>query len=891
MFKTKLLPGEIISSIFILLVLLTFSCTTTEGGNSSQSDSDYDIVYYEGFEDSKKGWAARGGESILISSDYSQSGEKSLLVTDRTSTWNGPIREMSRALKPGRSYLIGVWAKFDKGPDTIGLKLSIQRNVDGEGDVYTNIGGTELVKGEWIYTEVTYSVPPSDFVTPINLYFETTWKEEGAAEENDLIPFYIDDITISKLPPPPPAAAEKDIPAFSSFYPEFRVGVAVKSTKYFDNSNKYNELLRHFNGFVFENDMKMDAMQPTEGNFIFSKAEKMITYANDNNSVVRGHTLLWHNQHPKWFFSGSDGKDVNKEILLKRIKSHIQTIAGELKGQVYAWDVANEVLEETGELRDSKYLQIIGSEEYIAKAFIWAREADPDAKLFLNDYNVSYAGPKQDGLYNLVKRLLDQGVPIDGVGFQAHINIGFPSVNAIRESIKRFANLGLEVHITELDISIYKSSTESSKEADKEVLLNQAYKYRALFEMFREEAIEGNLTMVTLWGLSDDNTWLNNFPVQGRANHPLLFDRNLKAKPAYWATVDPGKLSVFIKNIEALASDHDVMGPEDGMWNDVTFKEILDVKGGVYGSVGLLWSGDNLYVKANIIDDTVDNNDSISLYLEANNLKTAKITNNTLIVDIPRSEAIDNPGVGYTVFYNLPLSEGSGKLNKKVGFDLKIANNGDIHSFNDYSNSQNESTANYSSVTLTKLAPIATAVSGSVNIDGVIDSSWDNAIIMQLEVETEGITEGGSRFRTLWDEDYIYVLIEVKDSLLDDNSANPWEQDSVEVFIDENNAKTEIYEADDAQYRVSYNNSVSFNGGDRDGFKSAAAITEDGYIVEVAIPMSIAQLGKGTIIGFDVQINESDSTSVRTGIRNWVSDTNLGYQNTSDFGVLKLDFK
>jgi len=535
--------------------------------------------------------------------------------------------------------------------------------------------------------------------------------------------------------------AEENIPSFHTSFPGLPIGVAISSSSYFDTTNTYNKLLRHFNGFVYENSMKMDAMQPVEGDFRFDNAKKMIDYAKNNNAIVRGHTLLWHSQYPKWFFTDSNGNDVSKEVLLQRIEAHIKTIAGELGDGVNTWDVVNEVLDEDGSLRKSKYLEIIGSDEYISKAFIWAKESSPNSKLFINDYSVCFPGAKQDGLYNLVKKLLEQGVPIDGVGFQAHISISFPNVEDIRKSIRRFAELGLDVEITELDVSIYKSQSEAKKEITEDVLIEQALRYRDLFNMFMEEANNGNLNMVTIWGISDDKTWLNDFPVKGRGNAPLLFDRNLKAKPAYWGIVDPAKLPVSLKEEKEIS----------------------------------------------------------------------------------------------------------------------------------------------------KVVPVIKAKNGSAVIDGKIESQWSNTDWVDLNIKTEGSTESGSKFKVLWNNDYVNVLINIIDSKLNVDSPNPWEQDSVEIFIDEKNEKSTSFQEDDAQYRVNYNNVQTFNGGNQEKFLSATTLTENGYIVEVGIPISYIKLSSGVIVGFDVQINNADESGVRKGIVNWANDTNMGYTDTSGFGLLKLE--
>ncbi|MBN2616784.1 MAG: hypothetical protein JXR64_00585, partial [Spirochaetales bacterium] len=174
-------------------------------------------------------------------------------------------------------------------------------------------------------------------------------------------------------------------------------------------------------------------------------------------------------------------------------------------------------------------------------------------------------------------------------------------------------------------------------------------------------------------------------------------------------------------------------------------------------------------------------------------------------------------------------------------------------------------------------------------VDGVVDTKWNDETATLLGIETEGKSSSGTSFKTLWDNKYLYVLVDVVDKELNNASENPWEQDSIEIFIDQNNEKSTSYQQDDAQYRVSYTNFVTFNGGDQDGFKSAVSLTEQGYMVEVAVPISYIEMKPGQVIGFDVQINNADSSGSRVGVRNWANSTNLGYQDTSDFGLLKFD--
>lgn len=337
---------------------------------------------------------------------------------------------------------------------------------------------------------------------------------------------------------------KSEIPSFQSSFPNLPIGAAIKYS-YLNPSEPHYALLRHFGALVFENDMKQESIQPVEGYFNFKRADDLVAYAEQNGKKLRGHTLVWHNQVPAWFFQSSSDKSkpATKEELLSRMETHIRTLVGRYKGKIDSWDVVNEVVDDSGKLRDSKYLQIVGSEEYIADAFRWAHETDPDAELFINDYNLEYKGPKQNYMYDLVKRLLEQGVPINGVGLQCHITIMRPRVDEIRGAIERFASLGLKVQVTELDMSVYTSSSEKKKIPDQGILMKQATRYKDLFTMFEQEAEAGRLDMVMFWGVADDGTWLNNFPVYGRADYPLLFGKDFKPKPAFWAIVDPSHLS------------------------------------------------------------------------------------------------------------------------------------------------------------------------------------------------------------------------------------------------------------------------------------------------------------------------------------------------------------
>ncbi|WKL00778.1 endo-1,4-beta-xylanase [Paenibacillus amylolyticus] len=245
------------------------------------------------------------------------------------------------------------------------------------------------------------------------------------------------------------------------------------------------------------------------------------------------------------------------------MKTHIQTIVTRYKGKVHTWDVVNEVISDGGGLRNeasnSKWRDIIGDvdgdgddSDYIELAFRYAREADPDAVLVINDYGMEGNGNKVNDMVKLVEKLLAKGTPIDAVGFQMHVSMYGPDVKLIREAFEKVIALGVNVQVTELDVSIYSSNSELEMPVTDELMLQQAYRYRELFDLFDELGKRGVMDSVTVWGLADDGTWLDNHPVKGRKDAPLLFDRKLKAKPAFWALVDPTTLPIYRNEWTAL---------------------------------------------------------------------------------------------------------------------------------------------------------------------------------------------------------------------------------------------------------------------------------------------------------------------------------------------------
>ena len=321
----------------------------------------------------------------------------------------------------------------------------------------------------------------------------------------------------------------------------FPIGVAVsKRTLKGDDARL---LLTEFNSITPENSMKMESLHPREDFYFWNDADSIVDFAQKHHLRIRGHNLCWHEQVPNWIFRDHAGNLVTKEILLKRLKDHINTVVKRYKGKIYAWDVLNEVIGDADDefIRNSLWYQICG-DEYIAKAFEYAHDADPDALLFYNDYNTERP-IKRDKIYRLLKKLIDQKVPIHGIGLQAHWSIFEPSGEELRKAIELYSSLGLQIHITEFDMSIYPWEKErrakrpgENDQLTSELEQKQIKQYEKAFKIFR--AYKNNITSVTFWNVSDRYTWLDSYPVPGRKNYPLLFDQKLQRKKAYQKVIN-----------------------------------------------------------------------------------------------------------------------------------------------------------------------------------------------------------------------------------------------------------------------------------------------------------------------------------------------------------------
>lgn len=336
----------------------------------------------------------------------------------------------------------------------------------------------------------------------------------------------------------------------------FLIGAALNDAHVSEkNAGAIALITSQFNSLTPENATKWAVIHPAETVYDFDKADRYVAFGEKHGMAVIGHTLVWHEQTPRWVFQNADGSPASRDTLLARMREHIFTVVGRYKGRIKGWDVVNEALNEDGTLRDSPWWKIIG-DDYIIKAFEFAHEADPDAELYYNDFSLENPA-KRKGAVALLSRLKAGGAQIAGVGIQGHVNLAWPDLKDLDDTISAFERLGLKVMITELDVDVLPSREKAAGIADitrsetaddalnpyvaglpEDMQQKLARRYAELFGIYLKHA--GTVTRVTLWGVTDNNSWLNHWPIKGRANYPLLFDRESKPKPAFDAVIKLG---------------------------------------------------------------------------------------------------------------------------------------------------------------------------------------------------------------------------------------------------------------------------------------------------------------------------------------------------------------
>ncbi|MGD0347850.1 MAG: endo-1,4-beta-xylanase [Terracidiphilus sp.] len=348
------------------------------------------------------------------------------------------------------------------------------------------------------------------------------------------------------------AAAHAPTSLKAAYKGDFVIGAAINAAQISGTDARGDAIVAaQFNSISPENCLKWLLVHPQPDKYDFTLPDQYVAFGRKHHMFIVGHNLVWHHQVPDWVFHDEKGNLLTRDALLARMRDHIHTVVGRYKGKIQSWDVVNEALNEDGTLRDSLWHKIIG-DDYIEKAFEYAHEADPQALLTYNDYNLEKEA-KRKGAIELVKKLQAKGIPIASIGLQNHDNLTWPTAGDEDATISAFAALGLKVVISELDVNVLPNggnqptadvslSIQQSKTLDPyadglpdSVQQQLAARYADLFRVFLKH--RGTVTRVTFWNVSDGDSWLNDWPVTGRKNYPLLFDRNGQPKPAFDAVI------------------------------------------------------------------------------------------------------------------------------------------------------------------------------------------------------------------------------------------------------------------------------------------------------------------------------------------------------------------
>ncbi|MDT8717219.1 endo-1,4-beta-xylanase [Clostridium sp. 19966] len=826
------------------------------------------------------GWSAGGSAKIEITTEDKASGNYSMKVSERKNSWDGPSYHLIDRVKIGSIYKFSL--KVKALPGQSGAKeitIHTSKTVNGS-DTWPSLK-TDVPISDTAWTTVEAELSLADATSALSRL------DLSIGSSNTALSFYIDDVSLTEEVDNKPLPIQKDIPSLKDVLaPYFPLGGAVQPDNLAEGCLSEQLVSKHYGVLVAGNQMKPSSLQPTEGNFTFGDADKIVDYAIAHNMQMRGHTLLWHSQVPDWFFQDPavPSKPASKELLLQRLKTHITTVLKHFKDKygdknpIKWWDVVNEVIGDDANYRQSKWYQIAGP-DYIETAFRTAHEVDPSMKLYINDYGIENNNAKTEKIYEVVKDLKAKGVPIDGIGMQMHIDTS-TSVDAIKASIEKLASLGVDIQVTEMDLCIKDNNPITEEGYEK-----QARLYKQVFDLFKSE--KDKISLVMLWGVTDIDSWLSD-------SQPLLFDSKFQAKPAYWAIVDPSKSIVNRLSVDAVEGTPSKAS--DSIWNSAkSITNFTYVKGvsGATPKIQTLWDNKNLYVKIDVSDNTIGNNDSVEIFLDKNHGKTTSYEGDDQHITIKRSDCVSDANV-YTAYKVIPIDDISPSVGKVMGFDVRVNDDkgkGTIDSMsvlNDYGNRQDTNTAYFADLSLSGSSRMTKALYGTPTIDGIKDDIWNSANEISTDTWVIGKSGATAKVRTLWDEHNLYVLAEVTDSLLNKASTNAYEQDSVEVFIDENDGKTTSYQSDDKQIRVNFDNEQSFGGSKPAGFKSATSKTSTGYIVEEAIPLTSIKPADGSMLGFDVQVNDADASGTRKSVSIWNDASGNSYKDTSGFGNLLL---
>ena len=862
-------------------------------------------------------------------------------------------QDITDAVELGEEYQYSFWAKLS---DVYKDAPEEQRNVDfapfyvsgGEatylGSYSTGVLSGEITKtltaGEWTKFSGTFNVPKTADQIVIRIIEQGTNYGQGDCVKGA---YCVTGVSMKKITRPKPEI-EKNIPEWKTSVTESLgndsiAGTAIMLSEISDDT--LMELVeKHFNAVTFGNELKPDALfnYQIDGNSVPTKtitfegeelqvpivndagdsldfsradamADKILEWNNahpDQKIRIRGHVLVWHSQTQEWFFHENydiTKPYVNKETMNRRLEWFISGVFdhyfgkaanGKYDGLFYGWDVVNEAVigntyrtdkvsaaESLSEIRhgnNSSWWHVYESNEFIINAFKYANKYAPaNVELYYNDFGET-DNTKCEGIVKLINDVKSaEGTRLDAFGMQAHYNVDGFSAAQFKSVAKKYAQAAGKVQLTELDFKA--SSTYDGTAATKESeYTKMAYCHKNLYEAIKALKAEGaNVSGITVWGVIEPNSWLHSQSNlggggSGSAQCPLLFDGNYKAKPAYWAYVDATKLQPAIQKVTITeAKDGNIAGETYTIDQGAVQAEFIPV-----------WDADGLTVQVKVKDTTVNDADAVTVYVDPDN-SASDITPHKVTVARTAAAAIAG---GYQA--TVKVSMKGLKVAQQISLDVVVNNDGETGSFNDLTGKQ-ESSSKYYAVATMKPG-IEKIPYGTISVDADADAAWGNAVNIPLTINKG--SEASANAKVLWDDDNLYVYATVNDAVLDKTGAQTHEQDSLEVFIDEDNGKTASYGEDDKQYRINYNNEQSFNGKKclAENVKSATKTIDGGYVVEAAFKWTDIKPANGTKIGLEFQINDAKGGK-RIGTLSWYDETGMGWSGSNVYGTVELTGK
>ena len=863
-------------------------------------------------------------------------------------------QDITEKVSEGEEYEFSFWAKLsdDYNKELKDSQKTVQfqpyyENGDGKQEYDTTglISGTSaqiLEAGKWTKFEGTYKIPSGAKKVVIRILEQGDWQEPGSCIMGK---YYVANVSMKKITKPKPEI-EENIPDWKASVTESLGNGSIAGTAIMSSEISDDTLMalvkKHFNAVTFGNELKPDALfnyqigqsvdsttitfqgkelkvpvvNDKQENLDFSRADAMLdkilewNNANPNDKIrVRGHVLVWHSQTPEWFFH--EDYDVakpyaDKETMNRRLEWFIFSVFdhyfgkaanGKYDGLFYGWDVVNEAVNgntyrddkvisdasdtSTSDTRhgsNSMWWRVYKSNEFIINAFKYANKYAPnDVELYYNDFGET-DNTKCEGIVKLINDVKSaEGTRLDAFGMQAHYNVDGFSAAQFKSVAKKYAQAAGKVQLTELDFKA--SSTYDGTAATKESeYTKMAYCHKNLYEAIKALKAEGaNVSGITVWGVIEPNSWLHSQSnlgggASGSAQCPLLFDGNYKAKPAYWAYVDATKLQPAIQKVTITeAKDGNIAGETYTIDQGAVQAEFIPV-----------WDADGLTVQVKVKDTTVNDADAVTVYVDPDN-SASDITPHKVTVARTAAAAIAG---GYQA--TVKVSMKGLKVAQQISLDVVVNNDGETGSFNDLTGKQ-ESSSKYYAVATMKPG-IEKIPYGTISVDADADAAWGNAVNIPLTINKG--SEASANAKVLWDDDNLYVYATVKDAVLDKTGAQTHEQDSLEVFIDEDNGKTASYGEDDKQYRINYNNEQSFNGKKclAENVKSATKTIDGGYVVEAAFKWTDIKPANGTKIGLEFQINDAKGGK-RIGTLSWYDETGMGWSGSNVYGTVELTGK